>query len=181
MLYGKNIPCEIFFNREAEAKLKQLLDGHGLSNNNNAVGEGGNNSRSRQGVVLGSAVTRSLEQLPASRLLAASLDNLPGSRLPPRPASAVRRQLFTKDGGEGKEARLRSRWLPKVLEFGKFLYVTRHSQVLSKKLVLVILENFQAQLLAQPDPGGGRARTSPHSIPETKARIYLLQTFFLSH
>ena len=108
LLFGKNIPCEIFFNREAEAKLKQLLDGHGLSNNNNAVGEGGNNSRSRQGVV-----TRSLEQLPASRLLAASLDNLPGSRLPPRPASAVRRQLFTKDGGEGKEARLRSRCFQK--------------------------------------------------------------------
>ena len=91
--------------REAEAKLKQLLDGHGLSNNKS--GEG----RSRQGVVLGSAVTRSLEQLPlAPRHLAASLDNLPGSRLPPRPASAVRRQLFTtKDGVEGKEARLRSR------------------------------------------------------------------------
>ena len=88
-------------NREAEAKLKQLLDGHGLSSK-----EG--NNRSRQGVVLGGAVTRSLDQLPASRL-AASLDNLPGSRLPPRPASAVRRQLFPRDGGDVKDARLRSR------------------------------------------------------------------------
>ena len=89
-------------NREAEAKLKQLLDGHGLSSK-----EG--NNRSRQGVVLGGAVTRSLDQLPASRL-AASLDNLPGSRLPPRPASAVRRQLFPRDGGDVRDARLRSRW-----------------------------------------------------------------------
>ena len=116
--------AKTFVNREAEAKLKQLLDGHGLSNNNAAGGEGG---RTRQGVVLGSAVTRSLEQLPASRLLAASLDNLPGSRLPPRPASAVRRQLFTKDGGEGREARLRSRCFIQTSRFWSILYVVRHS------------------------------------------------------
>ena len=134
LLYGKRISSLTFSNREAEAKLKQLLDGHGLSNNNGGEGEGGNarrsrqgeggNSRSRQGVVLGGAITRSLEQLPvaSSRLLAASLDNLPGPRLPPRPASAVRRQLFTtKDGVEGREARLRSRCLQKlVLESGQF-------------------------------------------------------------
>ena len=119
LLYGKRIPSVTFSNREAEAKLKQLLDGHGLSNNNGG-GEGGNN-RSRQGVLLGGAITRSLEQLPvaSSRQIAASLDNLPGSRLPPRPASAVRRQLFTtKDGVEGKEARLRSRCSYKKKSFG---------------------------------------------------------------
>ena len=122
--------------REAEAKLKQLLDGHGLSNNKS--GEG----RSRQEVVLGSAVTRSLEQLPlAPRHLTASLDNSPGSRLPPRPASAVRRQLFTKDGlQEGKEARLRGRCL-------KPFFSSWH---------LVTLIFCQAQFLAQPDPGGAR-------------------------
>ena len=121
--------------REAEAKLKQLLDGHGLSNNKS--GEG----RSRQEVVLGSAVTRSLEQLPlAPRHLTASLDNSPGSRLPPRPASAVRRQLFTKDGvQEGKESRLRGRCLKPFLSWH-----------------LVTLIFCQAQFLAQPDPGGAR-------------------------
>ena len=130
LLYGKRIPSVTFSNREAEAKLKQLLDGNGLSNNNGGEGgnarwsrqgEGGNVSRSRQGVVLGGAITRSLEQLPvaSSRQIAASLDNLPGSRLPPRPASAVRRQLFTtKDGVEGKEARLRSRCSYKKKSFG---------------------------------------------------------------